>query len=178
MSDYKKVTLFKKHKESPFMGELLEIKMDKRRKLIAGKSPTLIVNGDTGEVEGHQVFAITERVDKERFTKLYDNVLIRLFDLSKSALKVFAFFTTITKPNKGDVIFEMDACKEYTGYKTDKPILKGIAELIESNLIARSKYHYRYYINPSMFFNGNRYTYIESFIYDKSLDKPKIESEK
>lgn len=174
MSDYKKVTNFNKHSKSPFIGELLEIEVSKRRKILAGKSPNLIINGNTGELEGHQIFAINEKVDKETFIKIYEKGLSSLFNLSKSGLKVFGYFTKIAKPNKDFVIFEIDECKKYTGYKTDKPILKGIAEMIESELVARSKYHYKYYINPSMFFNGNRYTLIKSYQLDTDINS-KIE---
>ena len=94
----------------------------------------------------------------------------QLYQLSKSGLKVLAYFTHITKPNKGEVIFEMDSCKEYTGYKTDKPILKGIAELIEQRFLARSKHYYRYYINPAKFFNGSRVAFIKMYEIDKTVD--------
>lgn len=178
MPDYKKVTNFSKHKKSPFISELLEIEVSKRRKILAGKSPNMIINGDTGEVAGHQVFAINEKVDKETFIKIYEKGLTSLFNLSKSGLKVFGFFTKIAKPNKGYVIFEIDECKEYTGYKTDKPILKGIAELIEGKFIARSRYHFKYFINPSMFFNGNRFTLIKSYELDTKYVDDKIEPNK
>lgn len=178
MSDYKKVTNFNKHKKSPFIDDLLEIEVSKRRKIVAGKSPNLIINGNTGEVEGHQVFAINEKVDKETFIKIYEKGLTSLFNLSKSGLKVFGYFTKIAKPNKDYVIFEIDECKEYTGYKTDKPVLKGVAELIEGQLIARSRYHYKYFINPSMFFNGNRFTLIKSYQLDSNDFDNKIEPNK
>lgn len=176
MADYKKVRSFSKHSKSPFISDLLEIEIDKRRKILAGKRPSMIINSETGEIEGHQVFAITEKVDRETFIKIYERGLVSLFNLSKSGLKVFGFFTKIAKPNKDYVIFEIDECKEYTKYKTDKPVLKGIAELIEGKFIARSKYHYKYFINPSMFFNGNRYTLIQSYEIDN--DSNKIEPNK
>ena len=172
MADYKKISVFNKHKESPFLSELLEINIDKRRRLIAGKNPNMIVNSDTGEVEGTQIFAVSEKVDREQFTKIYRKGITQMFNLSKSGIKVFGYMTLIAKPNKGDVIFEIDSCKEYTGYKTDKPVLKGLAELIENGFIARSKHYYRYFINPNMFFNGSRVAFIKMYqISDKSPRK-------
>ena len=152
MSDYKKITVFKKHDESPFINELFEMSVSTKRRILAGRKPNMIVNSETGDVEGVQVLAIHEKVDTEQFTKIYQRGMTQMFNLSKSGIKVFAFFTSISKPNKGEVIFEMDKCMEYTGYKTEKPILKGIAELIKNKFVARSKYHYRYFINPTMFF--------------------------
>lgn len=178
MAGYKKVRVFDKHLKSPFISDLLEIEVSKRRKIVAGKSPNLIINSDTGELEGHQVFAINEKVDKETFIKIYEKGLSSLFNLSKAGLKVFGFFTKVAKPNKDYVIFEIDECKDYTGYKTDKPVLKGIAELIEGKLIARSKYHFKYFINPSMFFNGNRYTLIKSYQLDTNIIDENIKPNK
>lgn len=163
MSDYKKVTIYDKHDATPFMGELMQIDIDKRTKFIAGKNPSLVVNSSTGEVEGTQLFAIYEKVDKESFTKLYQKGMTEFCNLSKSGIKVFGYFTSIAKPNKGDVIFQMDECQKYTGYKTEKQVLKGISELLESGFIARSKYHYKYFINPTMFFNGSRVAFIKMY---------------
>ena len=174
MADYKKITVFDKHDKTPFLGELLEINVGNRRRILAGRKPSMIINSQTGELEGTQIFAINEKVDSEKFTKIYQKGMTQMFNLSKSGIKVFAFFTSIAKPNKGEVIFEMDKCMEYTEYKTEKPIMKGLAELIENEFIARSKYHYRYFINPTMFFNGSRVAFIkmyeiESFAKSKGL---------
>lgn len=172
MADYKKISVFDKHKESPFLNELFDIDINKRKRLLAGRNPSMIVNTDTGEVEGTQLFAVFEKVDREQFTKIYRKGITQMFNLSKSGIKVFGYFTLIAKPNKGDVIFEMDSCKEYTGYKTDKPIMKGLAELIENGFIARSKYYYKYFINPTMFFNGSRVAFIKMYqINDEKSNK-------
>ena len=170
MADYKKITIFDKHLESPFLGDLLEIDVSTRRKILAGQNPNLVVNGDTGEVSGVQLFAIYEKVDKEQFTKIYQKGITQMFNLSKSGIKVFGFLTTIAKPNKGEVYFQIDKCKEYTGYKTDKPILKGLSELLENEFIARTKHHYKYFINPTMFFNGSRVAFIKMYQADSTLE--------
>lgn len=169
MSDYKKITVFNKYDKTPFLGDLMEIDVNTRRKIIAGKKPNLVINGETGEVQGTQIFAVNEKVDSEKFTKIYQKGMVQMFNLSKSGIKVFGFFTSIAKPNKGEVIFEMDRCMDYTEYKTEKPIMKGLAELIENGFIARSKYHYRYFINPTMFFNGSRVAFIKMYEKDTTL---------
>lgn len=163
MADYKKITVYEKHTETPFLSSLMEMDISTRRKILAGRNGSYIINGETGEMEGTQVFALLEKVDKETFTKIYRKGMVQMFNLSKSGIKVFGYFTTIAKPNKGEAIFEIDKCREYTGYKTDKPIMKGLAELLENQFIARSKYHYRYFINPTMFFNGNRVAFVKMY---------------
>lgn len=160
---YKKVTNYETNTKSPFIKELLEIEVSSRRRILAGKSPNMIVNSDTGEVEGVQTFAVLEKVDKEQFTKVFRQGLMGMFGLSKAGIKVFSFIASIAKPNKDEVIFEVDQCKEFTGYKTHQPIMTGLSELIQNNFIARSTKHYRYFINPSMFFNGSRVAFIKMY---------------
>lgn len=166
MSDYKKLTVYTKHDKSPFIGELLEINVSSRRKILAGKKPNLVVNGETGEVEGTQIFAIHEKVDSEKFVKIYHKGIVEMFNLSKTGIKIFGYFASIAKPNKDEIIFEIEDCKKYTGYQTDKSILKGLSELVESNFIARSNKFYKYYINPTMFFNGSRVAFIKMYQED------------
>lgn len=170
MADYKKISIYNKHDKSPFLGEVLDIQVGKRRRILAGKGNDDLIVSQEGEVLGSQVFAIHEKVDNEKFTKIYERGMVEMFNLSKSGLRVFGYITSIVKPNKGDVIFEIDSCMDYTGYKTVKPILKGISELLNSKFIARSKYHYRYFINPTMFFNGSRVAFIK--VYEKDMTIP------
>lgn len=166
MADYKKITTHVQHKVTPFYADVMEKEVSTRRRILAGRDGSQIINMKTGEIEGTQVFASIEKVDRETFTKVYRKGMVQMFNLSKSGIKVFGYFTTIAKPNQGEAIFEMDRCKDYTGYKTDKPIMKGLAELLENKFIARSKYHYRYFINPTMFFNGSRVAFVKLFERD------------
>ena len=102
-----------------------------------------------------------------------------MFALSKAGVKVFAFIASVAKVNKDVVYFEIDECKKFTGYKTHVPILTGLSELIELQFIARTKVHYKYFINPTMFFNGSRIAFIKSYEIDSGteatnqLDMPK-----
>lgn len=162
---YKTITSYDVNKENPFVNELLEIEISTRRKLMAGKSPSMIVNNE-GEVIGNQVFAILEKVDREQFTKIFRKGLAGMFGLSKSGIRVFSYIASIAKPNRDLVLFDMDDCKKYTGYKTHPPINTGLSELIENKFIARSKKHYLYYINPTMFFNGSRVAFVKMYQVD------------
>lgn len=166
---YKKVTQYKINEVSPFVNELVEMEISNRRRIIAGRSPNVVVNSSTGEVEGTQVFAINEKVDKEQFTKIYRKGLAGMFGLSKAGIKVFAFIATVVKPNKDMIYFEMKDCKKFTGYKTHQPIMTGLAELIEAKFIARTDATYRYFINPTMFFNGSRVAFIKMYEIDELL---------
>ena len=167
---YRKIKNYEVNAENPFVEELFSMKISSRKRYLAGKSPSVIVNPETGEVEGNQIFAIEEKKDTEEFTKVFRAGLMGMFNLSKSAMKVFAFIADKIKPNSGHVYFEMDECMAFTGYKSQTPIVSGLSELIEHGFIARSKLHYKFFINPNMFFNGNRVTFIKSYKADSPMD--------
>lgn len=172
---YKKVTSYEINKVSPFVDDLFEVKISARRKMMAGRSPNLIVNAETGDIEGTQIFAINEKVDKEQFTKVFRKGLAGMFGLSKSGIKVFAYIASIAKPNKDMVYFEIDDCKKYTEYKTHQPIMTGLSELIEAQFIARTDKHYKYFINPTMFFNGSRIAFMKVYEVEGSNKKNRID---
>ena len=171
---YKGITSYDKLDKSPFMDELFEIEVSARRKIIAGNSPgSMMINAETGEVEANQVFAIQEKVDKQTYTKMFGGMIKELFSLSARGVKVFGYITTITKPNKDVVMFDMEEALEYTMYKKEQSVLHGLEELLNHNIIARTKKHYKYFINPNLFFNGNRLTLIRQYQKDERL-KPKL----
>lgn len=161
----KKLTDYLINSNNPFIEEMMDIKVSARRRIIAGKDPHMVVDKN-GEVQGSQVFAVHERVDKEQFTKVFRQGLAGMFGLSNPGIKVFSYIATIVKPNKVEVYFDSEECQKYTGYKTPRSVLKGLAELCECEFIARTSKHYKYYINPNMFFNGSRVAFMKVYEAD------------
>jgi hypothetical protein len=52
-----------------------------------------------------------------------------------------------------------------------------MSELIEAGIIARTRYHYQYFINPLIVFNGDRVTFAKTYIKkkkDKELSQKPI----
>ena len=167
-NEYKGITSYEKLNKSPFINELFDVQVSARRRILAGKDGDRIVSSD-GTVTGNQVFAIQEKVDKETFTKMFSGMMKELFKLSNRGIKVFGYITTIAKPNKDVILFDMEECLEYTTYKKEQSILHGLEELLQHGIIARTKKHYKYYINPNLFFNGNRLTLIRQYQKDERL---------
>ena len=122
-----------------------------------GTSGTYVtaVNGD-GEVVGTMVWVRHDKVDEETFIKLYVKHFQALFDLSTAGVRAFLYFLKNLKPNKDIVFFNLEECMSYTGYSSKATVYKGLAELLEANIIARGKYDYLYYVNYHFAFNGNR----------------------
>lgn len=152
----KGVTEYPTHKSNPYVSNLV---IPSRNKTIAISNKQLnLFDPKTGEVEEGNIgfMGLRKRVDTEEFVKIFKGQIQALFDLSNRALKVFGYFMESTRISKDTVIFDLDECREYTQYKSKNTINLAISELLEKEFIARTGSHYKYYINPAKFFNGDR----------------------
>ena len=166
---FKNISIFPSNRKNPFKDDVIEhIEEGKKTIFAKGKSRDVIIDSDTKEQKGHAIFAKQIKVDKARFTKIYLSSLGSLTNLSKTGLKVLKYTIESLMPNKDFILFDMDDAKKSTGYKSDRSIFNGIAELLEADIIARGKNHYIYYINPTMIFNGDRLTLMADYVVDNS----------
>lgn len=160
---YKKVGDYALNKINPFLEETVQhIERGEKTLLFGQKNPDLIIDSDS-QVKGHSLFARKVQVDKAKFMKVFMTGLSNWFDLSKAGIKVFAYVANQINPNRDTFDLDFDECKSFTGYKSDKMIFSGLAELMENKFIARGPNPYKYYINPTIFFNGDRLTFIEQY---------------
>ena len=165
--------------ENPFIEEALaniEEKTTTRRQYVRGsRGVDNIVSNSEGEVVGHTRFVRYVEVDEEKFAKIYLSEFTAFWELSKTAIRVFTYVLQELLPNKDVVYIEVQGVMKLTGYKEEKSVYKGIAELVDAGIIARSKNHVKYFINPLIFFNGNRVTYATTYIKKKELSKKKAD---
>ena len=167
MKAYKPIKQYEGFTENPFIEIMLEsvtpVKKVQWMKPTNDKEVQLIVS-QSGELQGHSAFLRYIEVDEDKFAKVYLSQFASLFDLPKTSIRVFGYIITTVKPNQDQFIFDMDECKKYTEYKTDKSVLEGLVGLIENGIIARSNKHYKYFINPLVVFNGNRVTFAKTYV--------------
>jgi hypothetical protein len=161
------------YKENPFINSAIErVKestLTKRRFLHKNKGvESMIVSGDTGEIQGYSTFMQLIEVDEDKFAKLYLSQFAAFWDLDKSAIRVFGYILNVLLPNKDFVYIDLNEALEYTGYTTKKPIFAGLGQLIGQGIIARSSSPMKYFINPLMFFNGNRVTFARTYVRKKT----------
>jgi Firmicute plasmid replication protein (RepL) len=153
----------KKWEASPFI-EPLVIKTRGKKMTVARGST--IVDLDTGEIEGRTEIQQVVEVDEGQFIKLFTKDLSIWFDLNKSALRVFgALLATVQSTAIGrDLVFfdyEQKATEEFKMSK--QTFYRGVDELINKGFIARHKSAGWYFINPAMFFNGNRARFVKEY---------------
>ena len=126
------------------------------------------VDVETGEV--YNVVKLdntstTVMIDDKKFTKVFDEGLYNISNLTVPEIKVFTYIQKHLLPNKDYLFIHGDECAEWCGYKTTPQIYKGLVGLIEKEIIARGKNNL-FWINPNYIYNGNRCKN-ETYIFNK-----------
>lgn len=161
-----------KFKENPFLGQdYLKIERGTRT-VIAGSTRKMLMDSDTGEMEGITLIHKTKEVDKTQFVKLFLGEVGALFDLSKAGLKTFGYILQCLKPNEDDVYVYMPDFMDYAGWASHSQAYRGLGELLANKIIAVSVRPGFFYINPNIVFNGDRIAFIKE--YRMKQPKPQV----
>lgn len=167
---------------NPFCFET-ELKIETRKKnLTVSRGTELIEKKDTGKSYFANIVH-TQEVDKEEFIKLYTSQIKAYFDLTKTAYKVFFIFLRIYQDAIGKDHFYL-SCKKAMSLaeKIDHFVLsesifyRGIKELIEKRIIAKTNEKNWYFINPAIVFNGDRARFVSEIIKKKEAMEEQAES--
>jgi hypothetical protein len=156
-----------KHETNPFW-DLLEMDVHKRKIRLKGDNgPKAIVSLGTGEKEGVAEVYRVQEVDGDRFIKVYTRYLTVFFDMSKNAQKLFEFALYEAGRNKNkDTLFlhPKDADRYHktmgrSGY-SQASFYRAADELCGKEIFARSDVAGKFFINPAVFWNGDRVEFI------------------
>nr|WP_219606821.1 hypothetical protein [Pectobacterium sp. CFBP8739] len=167
---------------NPFCFET-ELKIETRKKnLTVSRGTELIEKKDTGKSYFANIVH-TQEVDKEEFIKLYTSQIKAYFDLTKTAYKVFFIFLRIYQDAIGKDHFYL-SCKKAMSLaeKIDHFVLsesifyRGVKELIEKRIIAKTNEKNWYFINPAIVFNGDRARFVSEIIKKKETMEEQPES--
>ncbi|HEA0343755.1 TPA: hypothetical protein RU593_001623 [Salmonella enterica] len=167
---------------NPFCFET-ELKIETRKKnLTVSRGTEFIEKKDTGKSYFANIVH-TQEVNKEEFIKLYTSQIKAYFDLTKTAYKVFFIFLRIYQDAIGKDHFYL-SCKKAMSLaeKIDHFVLsesifyRGIKELIEKRIIAKTNEKNWYFINPAIVFNGDRARFVSEIIKKKEAMEEQPES--
>lgn len=182
-----KLSDFQKHDESPFHEQAIEVvekklvKKFKNSTHASSEQRAIVAAADISTGEVFQTsFVRRIEVDEDQFAKIYlAEFSAAFFELSQSAIRVFGYIMTCMRPKSDMIFFDRTKCKEYTKYKSDKAIYKGLAELVAAEVIARGPADNLWFINPLIVFNGDRASYTREIIKKKKTkkDEKKFEEE-
>jgi hypothetical protein len=151
--------------ENPFLKSLDVKKSPKQvRVSILGATNNVLLNQDTGEIQGTHIVSYKE-VDDAEFVKVFTRNIALTFNLSSAGIKAFNILMYAVQYNaiKKDVVkiderILINFLKQYPeikGYALST-LYRGINELIISGIIARHDWASFFFINPNFIFNGDR----------------------
>lgn len=141
---------------NPFLEGLYSVKTKNRQSVIADGGIVDVVDTNTGEVQkGFNMISRVKPFDAEGFIKLYPAGLLMLGDISSKAQRVLLYFLSEMKYDDS-VCFDLNKCKAYTGYTDKSHVYKAIHELKNRGVIAPSDKAKYYFINPLLFYRGDR----------------------
>ena len=160
---------FIRYKENPFLIVATENTQSGTRRVTANNDRLLIINEDTGEKLAGAGFFHYEEVDRTKFLKLYVNGVKALTELTSAGTKVFEIlYRTIQENiNKDTVFLGFDLIDQEIVSISESTFHRGMKELIKKNFIAETTTLNLYFINPDYLFNGDRLSFVKTFIKSK-----------
>lgn len=118
----------------------------------------------------------TVRADKEQFVKIYTTHLKAFFELNQTAYKIlqYVLYTVQNEAiNTDRVYLNLTSAQAYFAQIgqtcSSSSYYKGMKDLVVKLFIAETTSQNLYYINPKLFFNGDRVQFLTTF----EVDNPK-----
>ena len=160
------IEVYDKYKANPFAKETLKYIKPKNAKVGWVRKKKLLVDESSGEQEdiAYNAIYVKKNVDVQQYNKLYLKGLKTLFGLNKTAQKVLEYIFSKVEKNRDYIIFSMQECKDSCNYSSNQIVYSGLASLIKADMIARTGEHFKYWINPTMMFNGDRLVLMTEYI--------------
>lgn len=152
------------YRENPFW-EPQEVKIGSKIIRIAGGRHI----NEEGESVSHSGIHQVKEVDETQFVKIYTQNIKSFFDIKPTTQKVLmAILNTIQKTPNADSIylnwFEVDDySKKHELQISERSFYNAMKELLLKGFIAESERINQYWINPHLFFNGDRMVFIREY---------------
>lgn len=139
------------------------------------------MNTETGEVNATEI-SVIRQVDRTEFVKLFADGVKRFFELSPAGAKLLSYVLAVVQEAPGTDrinLHFMDYMERFPG--EPKPMSKttffrGFTELLTKGFVAQSTVPNVYFINPKLFFNGDRARFVME--YQKSEKAKALEVRK
>lgn len=151
-----------KYANNPFLSDVVATLGDKRV-AVSMKANLAEIDNETGEytrIPGQITKMIS--ADREGFVKLYTAQIDAFFELQKPARAVVKYLIAVhQKEANRHLVFLHPSQAEADGYPISRATwFRGISELIDRKIIAPSTLVNGYFLNPAIFFNGDRTRFV------------------
>lgn len=181
-----RVSLIKRrYSENPFAtDEGFRVPVRNKSEIIQTDGPAAVMVGDE-QIAIAQIKRI-KVVDSDPFVKLFTAELNRFFDLTPTALRIVTVLIQnigAIRLGQGDQVYiterSLSETLEEHGMKppSSATYYRAMEELIGKGFIAPSTNPPLYYINPAIFFNGDRVRFVTEIRRKKLTGQEKLETE-
>ncbi len=180
---------FGRYKENPFLeGMVVPVKGKQVRLSRLGRDDNILVNQNTGEVQGTHVTTY-KRVDSEQFVKLFTANIGLTFELSSAGSKAFGVLvwsvqnSALSKDEVDLDTLVLEAFLQCQVSASKQPLRlslatfkRGLNELEKAKIIAKTMRQGRYFINPNFVFNGDRIAFTTVIERKNTIEKQEDKS--
>ena len=180
---------FGRYKENPFLeGMVVPVKGKQVRLSRLGRDDNILVNQNTGEVQGTHVTTY-KRVDSEQFVKLFTAHIGLTFELSSAGIKAFGVLvwsvqnSALSKDEVDLDTLVLEAFLQCQVSASKQPLRlslatfkRGLNELEKAKIIAKTMRQGRYFINPNFVFNGDRIAFTTVIERKNTIEKQEDKS--
>ncbi|EIX3533602.1 replication/maintenance protein RepL [Escherichia coli] len=180
---------FGRYKENPFLeGMVVPVKGKQVRLSRLGRDANILVNQNTGEVQGTHVTTY-KRVDSEQFVKLFTANIGLTFELSSAGIKAFGVLvwsvqnSALSKDEVDLDTLVLEAFLQCQVSSSKQPLRlslatfkRGLNELEKAKIIAKTMRQGRYFINPNFVFNGDRIAFTTVIERKNTIEKQEDKS--
>lgn len=153
-----------RHRENPFW-QPTEVTVGHKHIRVAGGRHV----SEEGESVQHSGVHIVTEVDKDEFIKLYTKNMRVFFDLKPATQKVLQVILDAVQkaPNADCIYLHWFGVEEYTaanGTTISKASFhNAMKELLLKKFIAEAVEPHKFWINPHLFFNGDRMSFVREY---------------
>lgn len=169
VSKTKKSSIKQRHPVNPLI-QPRELVL-KERTVKVGSARELI-DISTGEVTNVNAIYQRKIVDQERFAKIYLDGVAKTFGLSKTAQRVFQIILKVCEKDTDRIYLNFMSATKHDEGLLERTYHRGLLELLEAGFLAYSDLPNMFWINPHLFFNGDRVKFITEYVKESFKDAP------
>lgn len=184
IANSERVSLIKqRYAENPFAtDEGFRVPIKNKSEIIQTDGPAAVTVGDE-QIAVAQIRRITT-VDSDPFVKLFTAELNRFFDLTPTALRIVTVLIQDIgkiRLGQGDQVYltEKSLAETLEGHGMKAPssatYYRAMEELIEKGFVAPSTNPPLFFINPAIFFNGDRVRFVTEIRRKKMTRQEQLE---
>ena len=181
-----KITNLRKLHFSPIINPLLELSTPIRVKsgLVATKMSNDLVDRSTGEQHTHALIHTLNIVDDAHFVKVFAEGIKQAFQLSRTEMRIFCLVLEVYEQEKmtggfADSItlfWFNDTLNGQPVDMSDRTFQNGLKGLLNKDFLS-PKVRDQYWVNPTLFFKGDRVAFITEYRRKKITEQDRLESQ-